>query len=386
MSTSRSGTGHRLPIIQGVIDIRSVPAKAQQRLVAAVGIVMMLALGRSVPAIPGTIDPAVYHRILVSMRDGRRFYDAIDETFRAFGMGPVDSVLAIRSPIGFWLLAAVGSDLIAWILLLGGATIAGALMSRVLGQPIHAVWVIVFFAMVGQVAWTAPELWASILVVVALALALDNRWLPAIAAATVAGSIRELAVLVLVGIIWSRRRSRCELVAAVVGLVAVAGIYLVHWTAVTPYLAAAGDGRQAELLGTGSFPGGILAMMSTWVPGGSVVGPVLFVASLVWAHRRGQLSLVAPVLGLVATGAVVDRPEWATFVVPLTLALGLDEIGRRLGSHITRRRSIDWPGANRSSASRRRHPVPRDEGAGRGSDAPGGSDLVAHRPVEDGHR
>ncbi len=309
----------------------SIPAKIQQVLVGAVGATMMIALGRSVPTIPDNIDPVVYQRIIQAMRRGEGFYPAIDDVFRAHGMGPVDSVLAVRSPLGFEFLAVLGSDAVAWLAFLGAVTLAALLVARTLDSPVVAVVVVVFFVLVGRVAWSAPELWASVLVVAAVGLALDDRWIPAVAVATLATTIRELAVLVLVGIVLSQMRSWRSMVAPIAGL-GVAGLfYLSHWDRVTPYLVPTGQGRQATLLGTGSFPTGVVAMMSAWLPAGTVLGPILFVAALVWAQRRGRLALIVPVLGLVATGVVVDRPEWATFVVPLILALGLDELGSHLG-------------------------------------------------------
>ncbi len=304
---------------------------------AGVGAVMLAAFGRSAPTIPDNIDPVVYHRLITAMRDGGGFYRSIDEQFRAHGMGPVDSVLAIRSPLGFWLLTLAGSDLAAWILLVVAATGAAVLMARVLHRPLYAALIVVFFVMVGQVAWTAPELWASILVVAAVALALDERWLSAVVLATVATSLRELAVLVLVGLVLSRLRHGRAIAAPIAGLALATVFYLVHWDQVRPFLVRAGDGRQANLLGTGSLPGGALAMMSTWIPAGVIVGPLLFLAALAWAHRREKLLLLVPVLGLVSTGVLVDRPEWATFVVPFTLTLGLDEVDLRIGRRLSSR-------------------------------------------------
>lgn len=326
----------------------SIPAKPQQLLVAGVGALLTAVLGRTVPAIPDNIDPVVYHRIIGVMRRGTGFYPAIDEVFRAHGMGPVDSFLAVRSPLGFQFLTLLGDDRVAWLAFLAAVTVAAVLLARVLDNPIAAVFVIVFFSVVGQAAWTAPELWASVLVVAAVALALDERWIPAVATATVATSVRELAVLVLVGIALARWRSG-RTVAPMFGFAAAAVFYLIHWNRVAPYLVPPGQGRQATLLGTGSFPTGVLTMMGTWLPAGGVVGPVLFVAALAWAHRRGRLALIGPVLALVLTGLLVNRPEWATFVVPLTLALGLDE----LGHHIARWRwpALHWRGANRSPAA-----------------------------------
>ena len=321
----------------------SVTESAQRLLVVGIGVLTMGVLGRSAPDIPDNIDPAVYRRLIEAMRAGGGFYVSIDETFRAHGMGPVDSVLAVRSPLGFQLLALVDRDVIAWLLLLVATTAAAFLLARVLHRPVVAVVVIVFFALVGQVAWTAPELWASVLVVAAVALALDDRWLPAVAVATVATSVRELAVLVLVGLVVSAWRRGRSSTVPLSGLLAAAVYYLVHWSRVMPYLAPAGAGRQADLFGTGSFPGGVVAMTGTWIPGGLAIGPVLFILALAWAGRRGHLPLIAPVLGLVLTGAVVDRPEWATFVVPITLALGLDEILWRIARP---------PGSGRERAGR----------------------------------
>mgnify|MGYP006924546466 CR=1 FL=1 len=309
---------------------------------------MMLVLGRSAPEIPGNIDPFVYHRVVQSMSGGLEFYPSLDEVFRAYGMGPVDSVLAVRSPLGFWFLALIGNDNVTWLLMLAAATVAALLLARTLHNPVLAITVILFFESVGQVAWTAPELWASILVVAAVGLALDEQWIPAAVTATIATSVRELAVLVLVGIAVSQRRSGRSVVAPVVGLGVVTAFYLAHWTRASSYLVPVGEGRQADLFGTGSFPSGVLAMMSTWLPGGVVVGVILFAATLAWAHRRDRLALLAPVLALVLAGVLVDRPEWATFVIPLTLALGLDELVDRIGRWC----SLHWRGANRSAAAR----------------------------------
>lgn len=304
--------------------------RAQLLAVGAVGLIVLVALGRSAPAIPGNIDPAVYQDIVNELRSGQEFHQTVDSVFRRYGMGPVDSVLAIRSPIGFWWLALVGNDTIVWIIFLLVVTAAALVLGSGLDRPVYAIGVIWYFAVVGMAAWTAPELWAAVLVVMAVGLALRDRWVEATIAAAVATSLRELAVLVLIGLFLSRLRYRSGWSVPIVGAALCAGLYLWHWSRTAPFLVADGSGRQAELLGTGQGPGGVLEMMSTWLPGGIIIGPILFLAAVSWAHRHDAVPLVVPAVGLVLAGLIVDRPEWAIFVVPLTLPLGADEIEHRI--------------------------------------------------------
>lgn len=306
-------------------EVRS-DSRAQLFIVAAVGLIVIIAVGRSAPTIPENIDPVVYLDVIHELRTGQEFHQTIDSVFRSYEMGPVDSVLAVRSPVGFWWLAGLGSDAIAWLTFLVAATIAALTIGSSLHRPAYAIGVIWYFAMVGTAAWTAPELWASVLVVIAVGLALRDRWIEATIVATVATSIRELALLVLVGLVLSRIRNRSGWSIPVLGIGVCAGLYLWHWNRTLPFLAADGAGKQARLFGTGDIPGSVLDMMSTWLPAGIVLGPVLFVATIAWAHRHGSLLVVAPVLALVMTGLIVHRPEWAIFVVPLTVSLGADEL------------------------------------------------------------
>ncbi len=313
--------------------------RPQLLVVGLTGLIVIAVFGRSAPIIPANIDPVVYLDVVDELRSGQPFHRAIDSVFRGYGMGPVDSVLAVRSPVAFWWLASAGGNNIAWLAFLLAATAAAVILGSALERPIYAAAGIGYFAMVGMAAWTAPALWASVLVVMAVGLALRDRWIEAALMATVATSIRELAVLVLLAVLLNRLHNRSGWWAPTAGIGACGAFYLWHWNQTMPFLVDDGAGRQAQLFGTGRVPGSVIDMMSTWLPAGVVVGPILFVATVAWARRNDGLLVVAPVIGLVATGLVVHRPEWAIFVVPLTLPLGGDEIDRR----IRRRRRASQP-------------------------------------------
>ena len=303
--------------------------RGQLLAVGALGLVVLAALAPSTPTIPPDIDAAAYRDTIEAMRSGLAYPRAVDQVFRHHGLGPVDSVLAIRSPAGFWLLAAV-SDGTAWAgfltLVAGTALVIGVALER----PAYAMGVIAFFVTVGSVAWTAPELWAAVLVVAALGLALQDHLVAAALVATVATGLRELAVLALVGLLLHGLRCRTRWWPPVAGIVAATAWYLWHWDRTLPYLAADGAGHQAQLLGTSRGPESVLAMTGTWLPLGLVTGPLLLVAAVAWARRRRRLTLLAPVLALVTAGALVHRPEWSMFVVPLILAIGSDELHHRM--------------------------------------------------------
>lgn len=303
--------------------------RAQLVALGVLGLVVVAVLGRSAPTIPSDIDAAAYLDTIEAVRSGLAYHPAVDGVFRGHGLGPVDSVLAIRSPIGFWLLAALG-DTMAWIGFLVLVTAAALSIGAGLERPAYAMGVVAFFVTVGSVAWTAPELWAAVLVVAAIGLALQDHLVAAAMVATVATGLRELAVLALVGLLLHGLRSRTKWWPPVVGIATATGWYLWHWNRTLPYLVPDGAGHQAQLLGTSRGPQSVLAMTGTWLPLGLVTGPLLLVAALAWAHRRRRLALIAPVLALVVTGALVHRPEWAMFVVPVTLAVGTDELHRRV--------------------------------------------------------
>lgn len=179
-------------------------------------------------------------------------------------------------------------------------------------------------------AYTATELWTVPAVAGAFLAWRWKRDRTAVALALMAVLFRETtAGLLLGGLVAAYLDGRqMRLWVAAIGLAALA--IWAHAECVSPHLVPAGEGSEPRLLGTGG-PVSVLRIAGLGLPGGDVVGPLLWGSTLALVLRRshwaqpGLVFLMLPLVGL-----LIDRPAWGVLVVPFTLVLGWDAVARQL--------------------------------------------------------
>jgi hypothetical protein len=291
---------------------------------AAIG----LSLARQVPRFGSDRpDPGVYLDAVHRMRDGSGYYDAMDAAMRAGGIGPVESVRAFRLPTWFHLAQLAPSDRVLWWAFLA-IVVTGtvAILARLVLHPLSALAGGAVLALEGLDGYTFPDVWAVPWVAAAWWAAARRRWWAASACGAVATGLREVALLALLAVAveaWRRARS---LRPALVALSALAVLAVVHARGAAAHLVPAGEGREAQFLGSGHGPASVADLATAWVPGGWAVGLPLYGLALWHLHRIRLLPVAAPWLALPLVGLAAHRPEWGALVVPLAVTFGVDAL------------------------------------------------------------
>lgn len=265
------------------------------------------------------LDHEAYELTLDAMRDGAAYYPAYRDAYGQLGVD-LGRARAFRQPALFLLerLVPAGALLATFFVLPVLATsLLGAHLSAV--PPVGAlagVWVARAGVLFGVDAWLLAELWAVPLVAGSCLAWLRGRAGAAAALACAAVLVREVAVLLLLGLladaIWRRRAIRPYVVALVVSLaayaahVAVAGRYVVE------------PGNDADLLGTGDA-GAVADMTGFLVFQEPVLGLLAWFAGLA-AVVAFRLWPLLPLALLPLAGVVVDRPYWGWLFMPVLVA------------------------------------------------------------------
>lgn len=291
-----------------------------------------VALAGSTPSLkPEVTDPDVYLDAVHRMRGGEGYYDAMDAALRAAGIGPVESVRAMRMPTWFVLARWVPSDRLLWWAFLAMMVVCVVLVTHLVRRPVTAVATAGLMALIGLEGYTFPDVWCVPLVLGAVLAARRQRWWLAIALATGATAIREVAALALVALAVEMVRTTRRWMPPLLALAAAAAMGLAHAHAVGPYLVAEGQGREAQLIGSSHGLSSVASMASAWVPGGIAIGVPLYLLA-VWSLRRSPLLCTLGVwLALPLVGVVVHRIEWGALVTPVAMALGLDALADLVG-------------------------------------------------------
>lgn len=206
-------------------------------LIALVALLCLLAAGLR-PGVPETpanqprySDMELYHEVAARMAAGESYYRAATQLQRAHSF-PVRPFFTVREPTLAYLASALGwgalQGVLAGLLLLGAWTWFRRLDLREVhgAERIGAAFaVLAGGAMVSQQFLIAQhELWAGVLLAIALALRGSDRWRWALLAAAGALAIRELALpfalLALVFAMVERRRGEALGWAGLIGLFA----------------------------------------------------------------------------------------------------------------------------------------------------------------------
>lgn len=288
---------------------------------AVVVLALVFALGGRGPLDPESADEVIGRTAVSGMDAGDGYYPAMDRALRSTN-GPARTGRAFRLPLVFeaWhLLPGEGAVWLALVALIG---VAGVAVARTSDAPLVAPLVAGYlFHVAHQDQHLIVEVWAAPLLVLALACWRRGWQVAAAVLAATATLVRELAVLLLVGGLWSgRRRPLAWLVA--LGL-ATAGV-LAHFAHAGSYASA--DGVEAALIGTGG-PRRVLDMAGVGFTPAAAFGLVLWPLAWLRLRRDRELARFAgPLLALPLVGLLVGRDYWGFVVVPFLLVLALEEL------------------------------------------------------------
>lgn len=208
-----------------------------------------------------TGDAAYYRDVAQRVRRGDDYYHASADELRRRG-GALFPFVTIRPPLLTWFIAAVGGEANAGIalLLLGiASTAAAVLRMRVtpMSRPTFLLAAILTPLSIAVVA-SAPlfhEAWAGVLIVLALACWMPNRWWISAVIALLASVTRELALPLLLVMLFAavreqRRREAFAYCFAVLLCAALLTIHAAHVDAVR----VASDTHSRSWLSAGGWP------------------------------------------------------------------------------------------------------------------------------------
>lgn len=279
-----------------------------------------------------TVDEFVYRQTLAGMRHGHGYYQSMTEALSAV-YGAPSSVRAFRLPTVFWLWRWVPFGVNGLrVVFVAAMAVTASVAARAARLPawIAAVVFVVLLAL-GGVLPGAPteqfllvELWAAPLIAGAWLAWRRGWWWTAAGLATLAVSVREFAVLLVVGGLAAAIVQRRPAPPWVTAAAACVLIGVAHAVAAGGHLTD--GGYESPLLNTGRPPVERFgAMCGFGLPAAVIVGPVLF-AVAGWSAWRRREWFLAPLLALPLVAVVADRPYWGALVVPFYLWLAADQV------------------------------------------------------------
>ncbi|MGN6376915.1 MAG: hypothetical protein ACTHMG_15380 [Sphingomonas sp.] len=315
--------------------------RGQARVVLALVAVLLLAclfsLHATAPA-QGEAEIVLYGSVVDALRHGAAYYAATAAALRDGGY-PLSSFLSFRLPTLAVIEAALPPMVIdALLLLLGvGTVVAWYLrlqpeMRR--GAPLIIALLVVIVA---AMPFAQPDLallhevWAGLLVSLALALYRRDRWVETVAITLIAMLIRETALLfaLVMAVLALTENARREVIGWAAAI-AVFGVVVVFHAAAANAAAATADPGAADwstLLGFGFFVRSV-ALVSPLAVLPLALAAILVGLALVgwasWAGPTGARGTATILLyaALVSIAARADTFYWAAIIGPL-LPIGL---------------------------------------------------------------
>lgn len=282
-------------------------------------------------------DAALYRQITQRVANGTNYYQAVAVEHRASAY-PLKPYTAVRPPTLTWIMAAVGPSIADALLRLLAIVATAATVIRLAPQmraPYREAAILLSATSAGAFVqsgmWVWHEIWAGLLIALALACRTDRHWRASLIFGLMAALIRELAFpfLVMMAVAaWiggNRREARAWGVAAALVLVLLA----LHWTMVAR-IALPGDPTSPGWLALGGWrfslalarQSSLLMALPAWV-----AALVLPLALLGWFSRvSGYAARTVALLGLwFGTFLLMGRPDnayWGFLMAPI-LPIGL---------------------------------------------------------------
>ena len=286
----------------------------------------------------GSGDLALYARITERVAAGEGYYAAAMEEQRAREY-PTRPFVAVRLPTLAWLNAALGLPAMRW--LAGGllAAVMLALQFRFTGLVLagERIAAQVMLALGGAAAFVVPqvglihEVFAGLLLSLALLLYCPHYWWPGLLAAALALAVRELAApFVLLWLAFALAGARWREAAAVAALLALfAGAMGAHYLAVETGRLAGDPASQGwtGLRGYGLPLSALIRLTPLTLLPAPLAGVLAVLPLVGWAGLGGRLGLFASLwfAGFHTAVALFARPEnfyWAQLTLP-AYAIGL---------------------------------------------------------------
>lgn len=287
-------------------------------------------------------DAKLYESIVAAMqgsggRDPVGYYEAVAQQQHAIG-APTSPVFTVREPTLAWLVATIGESTAA--VLLGVVALAAlVLAARLLDSVTDTRWAwysatllsglgILWLALPGRL-WF-HEVWAGLLVLVAVVVLRSRWWWLALPVALLAVMVREMAIVLpvacLLVALWQRRARE----VAAWGAVLVLAVGFFAWHAYQVHEQVPPHATGPGWTGLQGWP---FVVNATWFSSPLWLAPVAaaavltVLAGLGWTGRLGRARPQGAVLLLlvavaVALGGRPDNLYWGALWVPV-LALGL---------------------------------------------------------------
>lgn len=311
-------------------------------MLALLALLFLIAAGLALPptrdagGAPHGGDAALYRQITARVAAGENYYDAAAVEQRA-SFYPLKPFTAVRLPVLAEFTAMVsptGADLLLRLLAVAAAGGTAMRLAPRLRPPLREMTILLSAASAGAFVQTGMavwhELWAGLLITLALAWRTDRRWRLSVALGLAAALVRELALpflLVMAAAAWlerGRREARAWIVAALIVL----GVLMLHRQAVST-VALAGDVTSPGWLAFGGWRFDLaLARQSLliWLPAwvAAIATPLALLGWCAWTG--GYAARVAGLLILwMICFLVMGRPDnayWGFLFAPL-LPVGL---------------------------------------------------------------
>lgn len=288
---------------------------------------------------PGHGDVALYRRITDRVLNGQSYYDAAIAEHRATGY-PLRPFLTVRPPLLAHILALLPGDGARRLALMTLAAVTFAawafrLSRRELhparyGLALTLLAVGIAPAFLGEAA-PVHEVWAGLLVALALALRRRDAWLASVAVATLAALLRELAApfLLVMALAALMDNQRKEATAWLGGFAVFAAALVLHATTVNG-LVTPTDRLSASWVRFGGWP--FVLQASEWALLGPlsprwlipVLVPLALFGLTAWRGALGgrlAFTIGGYVVGFLCFGRA-DNSYWGLMIAPL-LPLGL---------------------------------------------------------------
>jgi hypothetical protein len=281
-------------------------------------------------------DAALYRQIAARVANGEAYYPAAAAEHRASSY-PLKPFTAVRQPLLAEIAATIGpagAELLLRLLAVAATAATAIRLAPRLKTPFRESAILLSAASTGAFVqpgmWVWHEIWAGLLITLALACRTERHWLFSVAFGLTAALLRELAfpfLLVMAGTAWAggnRREASAWIVAVAIALSALS-LHMISVGAIarptdvtSPGWLVFGGWRFDLALARSS----LLLLLPAWVT--AVVTPL---ALLGWCAWRGAYALrTTAMLGLWMTAfLIVGRPDnsyWGFLFAPL-LPVGL---------------------------------------------------------------
>jgi hypothetical protein len=285
----------------------------------------------------GAGDATLYRRVAARVAAGQPYYPAAAAEQRGGGY-PLKPFTAVRQPLLAEIAGNVGPTGAEWLLRLLAVAAAAATVMRLaplLKAPFRECAILLSATSAGMFVqpgmWVWHEIWAGLLIALALACRTQRHWLFSVAIGLAAALVREFAfpfLIVMAAAAWtdgSRREAWAWIVAAAVAVTALA-LHMLHVGAValpsdvtSPGWLAFGGWRFDLALARQSS---LLLVLPPWVT--TVVTPLALLGWCAWRSAYALRTAAILVLWMVAF-LFVGRPDnvyWGFLLAPL-LPVGL---------------------------------------------------------------